>query len=169
MQAMRVSLLALVASLLGPGVAFAQPVPGARLAFPDKELPYEDGEPVLAGYHVETRATRNYLTIGGSLFGASYLASAIIAGAAVAGGQPDAPTVAPLAIPVAGPFITLRTAHAGTAGGLMLGLDGLAQLGGVILFASGLSIREKVLVLDTIPATARVEVGPGRVAVVGTF
>ncbi|HVY45213.1 MAG TPA: hypothetical protein VHB21_05000 [Minicystis sp.] len=165
--------IALATALLfssGAARADAPPKLDPILRFPPKLLPYDEGAPVPPGYHVETRPTKSYLLGGASLFGASYLVSAVIAATVVAARQPDASRVAPLAIPVAGPFVTLATAHAGVPGGVVLAVDGIAQTAGAILFVSGFYIPEKVLVFDTLPAvTARLVPGPGTLALRGTF
>jgi hypothetical protein len=141
--------------------------PNKAPALPPMTLPYVDGDRAIPGYHVEDRARRSYLALGGALFGSSYLVSAIVTLTVVGSKQPDAVRIAPLAIPVFGPFIALSSAHVGTAGAVPMSLDGVAQIAGVGLFAVGLAVPEKVLVFDTI--TARVVPTPGGAALVGTF
>ena len=121
----------------------------------------------MPGYHVEDRARRSYLALGGALFGSSYLVSAIVTLTIVGSKQPDAVRIAPLAIPVVGPFVALSSAHVGAAGAVPMSLDGVAQIAGLGLFAVGLALLEKVLVFDTI--SARVVPTPGGAALIGTF
>jgi hypothetical protein len=167
LRATACAVLVAAGALALPGAARAQGKEGPR--YPPKMLPYDEAEPVPPGYHVETRAKRSYLLVGASLFGASYLATALATSAVVAARQPDAPRVAPLAIPNAGPFIAIESAHAGVPAGVVLAADGIAQLGGAILFVAGLNIDEQVLVFNTIPATAQLSVGPGSVGIRGSF
>jgi hypothetical protein len=137
--------------------------------FPPHTLPYDDGGPIPPGYHLEERPTKSYVILGTTIFGAAYLPSLFVTAAVVGGRQPDAPRIEPLAIPIAGPFITILTAHTGVPGGVVLVADGIAQTGGVLLLISGLKIREPVLVFNTINATARLSVTPGSVSLHGTF
>ena len=158
----------LVAALSTARSARADEYP-LTIAFPPRTLPYEEGAPVPPGYHLEQRATKSYVLLGTTMFGAAYLPSLFVTAAVVGGRQPDAPRIEPLAIPVAGPFITIMTAHTGVPGGVVLVADGIAQTGGILLLIAGLKIHEPVLVFDTIKATARLSVAPGSVSVRGTF
>jgi hypothetical protein len=141
----------------------------ATVRFPPHTLPYDAGAPIPAGYHLEQRATKSYVLLGTTMFGAAYLPSLFVTAAVVGGRQPDAPRIEPLAIPIAGPFVTIMTAHTGVPGGVLLVADGIAQTGGILLLIAGMKIKEPVLVFDTINATARLSVAPGSVGLRGTF
>ena len=139
------------------------------IRFPPHTLPYEDTLPIPPGYHLEERPTKSYLLMGGTIFGAAYVPTLFVTAAVVGGRQPDAPRIATLAIPIAGPFVTIIRDKTGIPGGVVLVADGIAQTGGVLLLVAGLKIQEPVLVFDTIKATARLSVTPGSVSLRGTF
>jgi hypothetical protein len=81
-----------------------------------------------------------------------------------------------LLIPGAGPFIRLGTTSSATADFLLV-TDGLAQAGGLVMFATGLAFPRKFLVRNDLDSEAEVHVsmapmvGGGRsgVGLVGTF
>jgi hypothetical protein len=173
LRAMRLifGLTATLAIALVSAPALAQettplPVP---IRFPPRTLPYEDGDAIPPGYHLEDRPDYHASALGGAIFGAAWVPSAIVAAAVVGARQPDAKNVAPLAIPVAGPFLTILSAKAHPAGGAVLAFDGIAQLGGAILFFAGFKMNDPLLVLNPIPAAAHVSIGPGFTGLSGTF
>jgi hypothetical protein len=137
--------------------------------FPPRTLPYDERLPIPPGYHLEERPTKSYVVMGATIFGAAYLPSLFVTAAVVAGRQPDAPRVSTLAIPIAGPFVTIIRDKTGVPGGVALVADGIAQTSGAILFIAGLKIPEPVLVLTPIPASAKLSFGPGSVSLRGEF
>jgi hypothetical protein len=168
--------LLLVAGTAGaqPGAPAYERVPAEHRTrwhtFPARTLPYEEGDPIPVGYAVEQRATRSLILLGGSMFGASYLVSAVVAGTVLTKNEPDASRMAPLLIPVAGPFITLANVNGGPGAAVFLTIDGVFQLTGAAMLVGGIAFPEKVLVLKPFPgATARVTVGPGSAGLAGEF
>jgi hypothetical protein len=124
---------------------------------------YEAGEVVPPGYHVETRAHRG-LVIGGAVtFSSAYLLSVLGAVAGATDGAKGPKRFLPLLVPVGGPFITIGTADSKGSGTALLMLDGLAQVGGVVLFIVGLSTDQALLVRNDVRTglVPAVDVGPG--------
>jgi hypothetical protein len=112
-----------------------------------KELDYEEGQPIPAGYHLDSKI-RKGLFIGGTVtFGACYLLSALSASVADSGNNDE---FAPLFVPVAGPFITIGTANAEGAGTFWLVVDGVAQAGGLVMAIAGLVAQEELLVRNDV-------------------
>lgn len=116
-----------------------------------------------AGYHTESRSRSGMVTAGAVMLGISYVISAAAAGASL-GDKTD--NLVPLFIPVAGPFVTLRTAHVfqrTSDGGEQVGrvfgaigliLDGIVQVAGFSLLVIGLAVRKDVVVKDKPEETA---------------
>jgi hypothetical protein len=107
------------------------------------------------------------------VFGGAYLASWLAAGTAVSEGEDE---VAPLFIPIAGPWITVRTADAEEGTRSVLVLSGIVQLAGAGLFIGGMAAQRDVFVRSDVAATEprpsappRVAVGPGNVSMLGEF
>src|SRR5262249_12377017 len=71
--------------------------------------------------------------------------SALTAATVISADSSTASELGALLIPCAGPFITIGTARSSGAGTFWLVLDGLAQTGGVVMFAVGLASQEKYL------------------------
>jgi hypothetical protein len=135
---------------------------------PPEELPYREGAPVPPGYHVETRIRRKMVIGGGVTLAATWAFSAVMASVVV---QYDS-RVAPLYVPVVGPFIAIGTSaqqlHASdrTTVSLLYAIDGLAQTAGLALLIAGIAAKETVLLYGpptTATAAPRPEllVGPG--------
>jgi hypothetical protein len=120
------------------------------------------------GYHEDSKADTGFIVAGAVVFGSTYILtslSAVVAGA-VADGLPggnSAGDYAPMYIPVAGPFVTMGSAHASGLGIVTLALLGAAQAGGVALFVTGFAKPEKRYLRDDV-AKPKVTVLP----VVGT-
>lgn len=135
------------------------------------------------GYTLVRRRHRTLLAVGAALFGASYLASALTAGTVVAGHARHRSEVAPLFAPFAGPFITLATSRDAALGdpdrrmnGVLLLLDGAAQVTGAALFVAGLVLREPVLVRtresygpESARAWPEIVIGPRSAALIYRF
>jgi hypothetical protein len=140
---------------------------------PDEISSYDEGDKVPSGYHAEQRMRKGLVIAGGAVFGGFYLGSAGLAalGQDVSkngGGRND---LAPLFIPIAGPFITM--ANSSTAfGDFLLAIDGGAQIAGATMAIIGLTMPKTILVRNDV-GTASVTITPvigGRTAgVVGTF
>lgn len=127
---------------------------------PGMELPYEEGDPVPAGYRVVRQKRRGLIISGSIVLGVPWALSLAIA----AGNDFDDGTGL-LAIPVAGPWLMLATDHARDKrcssaydycdedrSGLraMLVLDGLAQVAGASLLTAGLVSHRVRLVRDDV-------------------
>jgi hypothetical protein len=143
-------------------------------------MPYHEGQPIPPGYAQEERPIVALAIAGGVTMGALWLVS-LAAGAALEQearkeeerrdstqyyygssglglvGPDD--VVWPMALPVAGPFITIGTAHAEGAGVAVLLLDGILQTGGLACFIAGLAVKRTVLVLQPV-GSAELRVSP---------
>jgi hypothetical protein len=115
-------------------------------------LAYEEGQPIPPGYAVTQRRRRSLIVAGAALFGASWLTSALTAATVVAGTNRHRSEVAPLFAPFAGPWITVATSRDARLddpdrrmNGVLLVVDGVAQLTGAALFLAGMVTREPVL------------------------
>lgn len=132
---------------LMPG-ATAQPAPPP----PPSIIPYEDGDPIPAGYHLESRARMNLVGTGIGLFVPFYAISTLSAAIAEAGGNSN---YWPMYIPTIGPVIAISTAKPeNNFATFMLGLDTAAQTAGIGLIIWGMVAREKRLIriADSVPA-----------------
>jgi hypothetical protein len=126
---------------------------------------WSEGEPVPPGYHESTRIRKGLVIGGAVLFGSTYLLSAFTAtvGAADASenciwSTPSCNSSNPLTslfIPAVGPFIQM--AHSGNTavGNFWLALDGIAQVGGITMFAIGLASPKTVLVRNDLGSITR--------------
>jgi hypothetical protein len=150
-----------------PAQTVAPTPPPAPVARPEVMTYQPDGVPP-PGYHEDSKADTGFIVAGAVVFGSSYILtslSAVVAGA-VAEGLPGGNTggdYAPMYIPVAGPFVTMGSAHASGLGIVTLALLGAAQAGGVALFVTGFAKPEKRYLRDDV-AKPKVTVLP----VVGT-
>ncbi len=92
------------------------------------------------------------------MFGGSYLISLLIAavGTDVCNGTGCTNTLAPLYIPVVGPFITLGTAGGSATGDVFLVLDGILQATGVAMVIFGIAVPKTVLVRNDLGALKNV-------------
>lgn len=128
---------------------------------------WEEGDPVPTGYRSVSVVRRGMAIAGGSIFGAAYVAGTV--GASTCGDSCRA-----LFAPLVGPFITAATFDDGDAVVTpLLMLDGLAQVGGAVLFITGLATETKELrrryggvELELAPA---VGLDGGSLGVVGRF
>ncbi len=151
-----------------PPPGYAYPAPPARPAPPPAEMPYDPNRPVPAGYHIDERVRRGPLIAGAIVIGVPYVIG--LNTAAAAGFENHSYW---LAIPVAGPFLTLATRNKVCEKqnkttqenwdclgdffvGMLLVFDGIMQTTGGVLVGVGLGATKQVLVRDT----ARVRFGP---------
>jgi len=134
-----------------------------------------DGSSPPPGYVLGSEPRTGLWVTGASLFGGMYLISVLAAGTAVSEGEDE---VAPMFIPLIGPWVTIRTTDAdpGLRGALVI--DGLVQLTGAALFITGMAAQRDVFVRADAatgsrkavePSMPKVGVGPGNVAVRGDF
>jgi hypothetical protein len=156
---LRVAVAAAITSIASPAAAQLGPPPPS-LDPADTPLPwyappilaYEDGQPIPPGYALTLRRRRSLIVAGAALFGASWLTSALTAATVVAGTDRHRSEVAPLFAPFAGPWITVATSRDARLddpdrrmNGVLLVVDGVAQLTGATLFVAGMVMREPVL------------------------
>ena len=132
---------------------------GPEMAYGPKKLPYDEGDPVPPGYHVDTSVRKGLVIGGAATFGAIYLVTALTAGliqsvsSSVDGG--DAEEVTPLYIPVAGPFVAMATLDATGGGIVALALLGVGQAAGVGMFITGFAAQESVLMRNDVGAAQK--------------
>ncbi len=129
----------------------AQPTPAAPP--PPSIIPYEEGDPIPSGYHLESKARMNLVGTGIGLFVPFYAISTL--SAAIAEGPYDNPNYWPMYIPTIGPLIAISTAKPdNNFETFMLGLDAAAQTAGLGLIIWGMVAREKRLIriADSVPA-----------------
>jgi hypothetical protein len=110
-----------------------------------RELDWEDGQPIPEGYRVEGRIRKGLVIAGAATFGAAYILTALGAAIAIDNSE-DGEPYEPLFIPVAGPFVTIRTADASATATFGLVVDGVVQVGGLAMLIAGLAAQEQVLV-----------------------
>jgi len=164
-----------------PPPVYAQPGAQGGVPMGPKTMAYEDGDPVPPGYHVDTRARKGLVIAGACTFGVFYLTS-VLTGAlaqAIAKTNDDISCIGtncpsthdshdeftPMYIPVAGPFITMGTAHAQGAGIFGLAVLGVLQAGGVAMFVAGFAapktelVRNDIGKIHVLPAVGKDSVG----------
>jgi hypothetical protein len=149
---------------------------------PQTEMPYESGQPIPAGYHVEERMRRGLVIAGSLTLGIPWVFSAT---AAVGNDFEDKSGF--LMIPALGPWLMLATGGASdncstgtdysnctekSVERAWLFLDGVTQTAGAILLATGLYYPSKRLIKDnyalSITPTTFGRTGYG-LGAVGTF
>jgi hypothetical protein len=119
---------------------------------PDTIDDYEEGRPVPAGYHTETRKRKGLIIGGAVTLGATYLLSAMVAAAGADLSDSGNNSVASLYVPVFGPFIQLANAGSST-GRFWCVIDGGAQAAGLAMLISGLVLDKTILVRNDLGAT----------------
>jgi hypothetical protein len=139
-----------------------------RPRLPPARLKWQEGDPIPPGYAPKHRANVGLLVTGAVLFGVSYLPSLGIA----ASSDENDDEYLPLAIPVAGPFVTIATADSEGAGTFWLAMDGVTQATGLTLFIASFvaktSYLRRISEAPTSPG-ANLAVGPGSLGVRGAF
>lgn len=137
-----------------------------------RRIPSDGGAPP-PGYQLDSEPRSGLWITGAALAGGVYLATFLVAGTAVSEGEED---LAPLFIPVVGPWVAVRTSDDGDDElRVPLVMSGIAQLAGVGLLIGGLAAQREVFVRsDAVRAeapkpTATFAVGPGNVSMLGQF
>jgi hypothetical protein len=146
---------------------------------------WSEGEPIPPGYHESTRIRKGLVIGGAVLFGTTYLLSALTASVAISADSADcngcsgnSSGLGTLLIPGVGPFVTM--AHSGNTalGNFWLAFDGIAQVGGITMFAIGIASPKTVLVRNDLGSNSSgfhlalsPIIAPGRqgMGVIGTF
>jgi hypothetical protein len=152
------------AARAGPTSSLAPP-PGFRVAgaaLGPKTLDYEEGAPIPPGYHLETHVRKGFIIGGAATFGCFYLASVFTGligelGASISNQNNN---FAPMYIPIAGPFVTIKTANADATGGFALGVLGVAQVVGAGLLITGIAAPSTNLVRNDVSKRPRITVLP---------
>jgi hypothetical protein len=153
-----------------PGAArpppYPYPYPPYPYAYPipltPPTLPYDETRPIPPNYKLDERSNKPLVVTGFSLFALAYGISLGVSTIVLSVDSRDGEELAPLLIPVVGPFITMATFDEGAA---TLALNGITQTAGLICILVGSFATEKVLVRIDPPAAAmtapEVLVGPG--------
>jgi len=123
---------------------------------------YVEGQPIPAGYHVETRPRKGFVVAGAIVFGSLYVISVSVAGSSKRTGDGY------LLIPVMGPFIDLGArddrcsssnsfacSSTDSSERFWLTFDGIGQAAGATLLIVGLAAQEKMLERDDVPLTSK--------------
>jgi hypothetical protein len=119
---------------------------------------WEEGEEVPPGYHPSTRIRKGPVIAGSIVFGVFYLFSTLVAAAATdANGHT---TDGALWVPGIGPFIQMGNTTS-ALGMWALGVDGLAQSGGLALLIYGIASPRTVLVRNDLGLRVLPEAHPG--------
>lgn len=112
-----------------------------------KELPYEPGMTIPAGYDHKKKVRLAPVIAGSTMLGVSWLASA--AAAAIDQDVSSVADVTGLYIPVVGPFVVIGTQFAdddlAAAEFVALGFDGAVQVAGAALLLWGVIDRKEIL------------------------
>lgn len=154
-----------------PGYA---PQSAAPVYGPEEITDFDDSAPTPYGY-TRVQRTRKGLIIGGAVtLGATYLATAFIGAVADDFNKAEGSNVdiAPLYIPVAGPFLEIGETDSAVAR-FYLAVSGLGQTAGAIMLLYGLSSSRTVLVRNDqlIVTSLAPMIAPGAsgLSVVGRF
>jgi len=133
-----------------------RPVPWSWPLLPAQQS-YEADRAKPWGYHVEETPRWGLVTAGAIVFGVVYGASALIGATGLAEGE-DGEPVLPLLIPIAGPFITMKTTDDPTADStgpnMALAANGVAQGVGLGLLLGGLASSKEVLMRNDLRAAS---------------
>jgi hypothetical protein len=149
-----------------PGYPY--PPPGSQPPAREREVRYEEGDPVPPGYVVRERPRRGLIISGSIVLGIPYVLGLVSASADNFSNESGW-----LAVPAIGPWITLASRRgcdsyryseddaSCRAVRTVLVLDGIMQATGAILFVAGVSSTKKVLVRQEAWAIAPGHVGSG--------
>jgi hypothetical protein len=125
---------------------------------------YEEGDPIPPGYRLKTRMRKKLAIAGAATFGGAFILSALVSGM-LSSNNSRSDEFGWLSVPLAGPFITIGTAHSQNAGTAWLVVDGVTQAVGATLLVVGLASHEKYLERDPFVAKTSklptLAVGPG--------
>jgi hypothetical protein len=125
---------------------------------------WQEGDPIPPGYHPVSRVRGGMIGGGAGMFGGPYLLSVLIAAIGTdvcnAEGTGCTNTLAPLYIPVVGPFITLGTAGGSATGDVFLVIDGILQATGVAMMIYGIAVPKVVLLRNDLGVFKNVMPGP---------
>jgi hypothetical protein len=134
-----------------PQPQYGQPYGQPQYAQPNyvtgpKKMPYSEGDPVPAGYHVSTHARTGLVVAGSIVFGIFYGFTA-----AGAGSSSDSDTNL-LYVPVVGPILygNTLTSDYRSVSRFFLWIDALAQAGGATMLLVGLLVPKTELVRNDI-------------------
>jgi hypothetical protein len=120
------------------------------------------------GYHKETHPREGLIIAGATVFGVIYLLNIATGAIADAGGD----SYGALYVPGIGPFIQLAKTSGG-AGGPVLVIDGILQLGGIAMFATAFAAPKTESVLNKVGRDIHIAPVLGRddtgLTVVGSF
>ncbi len=154
----------------GVAVPPAPPAPPEKPREYPARLRWDEGDPIPAGYEPTSRPRTGLLVTGAVLFGVAYLPSL-----AIAAGDEDTDYL-PLAIPFAGPFVTMGTAQSQDAATFWLAVDGITQIAGGTMFIASFIARQSSLKKQDTPLIgvasgphANLGVGPGSMTMKGAF
>jgi hypothetical protein len=95
-----------------------------------RKLEWRPGEVIPPGYESEEGPSKRFLVGGIVTLGSLYLGSSVAAYIAVFAGDTE---LAPLFVPVAGPFISIGTAETDGTASYLLVLDGIGQAAGLAM------------------------------------
>jgi hypothetical protein len=139
------------------------------------EMKYDPDKGVPPGYKLAEKRRTGLAIAGASIFGGLWIGSAIAGGFMEDSGRWNGTHGWPMYIPVLGPFITIDSAKASTAGATPLVFVGLGQAAGVAMFIIGMASSEKILKyqFETGPVALTPVAGPteggGFAGLQGTF
>jgi hypothetical protein len=140
---------------------------------PDESLrPYCQGEPVPAGYHVESGFHTGFLAGGTAAALSGYMFDVVLARASAlhASGGAHRPAYNwPLYAPLVGPFVAAAQPERSGGEQALLAVTGTVQLGGLVLAMLGLGMRELELVRDEVVEPVQVGFGPAGLALAASF
>jgi hypothetical protein len=153
---------------------------------PPEELEYTEGAEIPPGYDIDTRARKGLVIAGAVTLGASWLLSSAAATLLIKKREVDeatsfgyrydgddddeTPPESALYIPLAGPWIALRTMNDDLSpeGRAALVADGVVQAAGLAMLIGGLAARQKVLVRSE-EVSVGVAAGVGSAWMTGSF
>lgn len=123
------------------------PTRGRDLRRPPRQMSAVDGKGLPEGYHEEKRLQRAPFITGGPLFFVGYAAA--IAGGVLGSNQSARPDRwAWMYVPIIGPFVTLdraRPTFDNDADAVLVGITGVMQLTGLLVFAGGFVLPKRTL------------------------
>jgi hypothetical protein len=125
------------------------------LSGPEEINDFDPGRPIPAGYTLVHRTRKGLIIGGGATLGASYGLSVLIAAIGEDVSSDGRSEVAPMWIPVAGPFLTMANTDSATLRVFLAGI-GVAQTTGAVLLYYGLTTKKSVLVRNDLVGSLNV-------------